>query len=377
MLLYFVSSALLLLIYCIGIFTGNLRYRKRIYIILSFILFFVILAFRNDYATDYVNYVRAYLQYGQMANTNGFFYYLLPAHFGEGLEKGFVYLCIIVYKIFRNPIFLFIFCALITLIPLWKFFDELFAEPSSFLIAVFFYITIGTYYEGFNVMRQMMAASISLIGFRYMIEKKYIKYLISIGVAALFHSSALVLAVSYFLVVPNRNITISKVKKFFLWVFGIVVIFSINILTQYYISYFRGGRLSYVQGIEQVSWKNIIFPLIIYFVCKLIESYNKRRCGIVDMASEYGLSFEICSNSAALWIILEICCIFVPLSTRFASYYSPFFIAYVTYTFEKISPLNKKFLTWFLIILFFGLRLYLARNNQLMNNYSVMFGAYY
>lgn len=71
------------------------------------------------------------------------------------------------------------------------------------LLALFFYITIANFLFLFTGIRQSIAMSICLLAVRSAKEKKLLSYLLIVGIAALFHHSALLFLPTYF--VLNRR----------------------------------------------------------------------------------------------------------------------------------------------------------------------------
>ena len=99
-------------------------------------------------------------------------------------------------------------CALITigltLFIIYQYTDKL-------LMAVFLYITLGCWHGSFNGIKQYLAASILFCGLGALKEKNYVKWLLIVLAAALFHRSALVMAVICVLVyrkIDYRNLII-------------------------------------------------------------------------------------------------------------------------------------------------------------------------
>ena len=67
----------------------------------------------------------------------------------------------------------------------------------------------GCWHGSFNGVRQYLAATVIMIGHRYMLDKKFVKYAISVFIAYCFHSSAIVMIVPYFVMrgkINYRNI---------------------------------------------------------------------------------------------------------------------------------------------------------------------------
>ncbi|WP_338587934.1 EpsG family protein [Clostridium baratii] len=76
-------------------------------------------------------------------------------------------------------------------------------KPAS---SIFYFVVLGYYAYSFNIIRQMLAISISLFGIKYIKEKKFIRYLVVILIASIFHSTALIMIPVYFLLKLKNNI---------------------------------------------------------------------------------------------------------------------------------------------------------------------------
>lgn len=88
--------------------------------------------------------------------------------------------------------------AIMTLVPVLLTFRK---YAPDFLLAIFFYFTIGTYYTTMNGIRQFVATGIILMATKYLFSPKktdFLKYLAFVLVAYFFHTSALILIPIYF-----------------------------------------------------------------------------------------------------------------------------------------------------------------------------------
>lgn len=81
----------------------------------------------------------------------------------------------------------------------------------GFSIAV--YILSGAWHGSFNGVRQHIAAAILLAGHRYIIERKFFRWSLVVLIATLFHVSALVGVLMYF--IPQRRLSIWSQLFFF------------------------------------------------------------------------------------------------------------------------------------------------------------------
>lgn len=127
-----------------------------------------------------------------------------------GLETTFKYICKILLGLWENNNFLLFIFAFLThaliIVRLWDFKDEISVGWSVFC----YYCTF--YFLSLNIMRQFCAIAIVFFGTRYLKEGKYIVFSIFVGIAALFHSSA-VLGFAYLLLELFRWPDLSKKRK--------------------------------------------------------------------------------------------------------------------------------------------------------------------
>lgn len=95
-------------------------------------------------------------------------------------------------------------------------------EAVSFLDACFFFFASTLYYNYFSMMRQWMAVAISFWGCRYLRDDKMIKYFVTCLIAALFHTSAVVMIPVFFLV---RGRPWDQKQNIFIALFAIAMLF--------------------------------------------------------------------------------------------------------------------------------------------------------
>lgn len=156
------------------------------------------------------------------------------------------------------------------------------------IVFAFFVYYFAYYNISLNLLRQMMAVILVLFSYRFIIEKKFIKFLITILIAYSVHSTAIVALALYPLSWAVTNSTLRKVSKTLIIVlctvfaFGYQTIFefmaSINVLSlQRYSHYITdtnvGGR--YVR--------------LVYWAILLILIYWKRKECVAEYADSITL----------------------------------------------------------------------------------------
>ena len=204
--------------------------------------------------TDVRSYIEPLQYFANSSNKySDFINYSGPLYNGEYLsrfEKGYVsliYLC----SRFDKSLFLTLFvCELIilgTLIGgLYKFNKK---HHLSICLGLFIFLTLF-YNLSFNLSRQCIAIFILFFGFNYLIDNSWIKYLITVIIAMLFHNSATIgvvfLVIYWFLYITKgkiklkiQNIILSNndLKVVFIALIGFIIIFTPSLVRSLFSSF--------------------------------------------------------------------------------------------------------------------------------------------
>lgn len=159
-----------------------------------------------------------YLYVNQGSHYSSVIDFLVHTDFKEFLNSILIYF---IYNYFNYNSYLFIY-SVITIIFLYKALpyyikDEIF-------LGLFIYLFMF-YPSSLNIMRQMAAASIIFWGFKYILERKFIKFLLVIFLASGFHITSFIALPFYF--VLNKN---GKIK----WRITVFLIIAIIFLLLYF-----------------------------------------------------------------------------------------------------------------------------------------------
>jgi hypothetical protein len=164
--------------------TSKSKHISKFFYFLCAMLLTLISGLRLDVGTDYQNYLYLFnlIENGQLSVS----------------EPGLVYL----YK-FSNYLgfgsygVFFVF-SFIVAVGFTKFLSDFCGRKGG--VAIFLFFTLSMFYfASFNLIRQYAAVSVILYGFKYILEKRFLVYLIYVGIAMLFHYSAIVMLSMYFL----------------------------------------------------------------------------------------------------------------------------------------------------------------------------------
>ena len=190
------------------------------------------IGFRYGVGTDYDSYYSGYYHYSRMSWEE-------LIKIGDPALRIIAKLC---SYFIDSPITMFtiaalIFCSL--------FVTSIYEYSEDFVFAMFLFICCGTFLEAFNGVRQATAMSIIFFGFRYVKDKKFFKYLITILIATLFHSTAILMISLYFIFnmkVKVFNVLLIAVISIILatsyeWIFSLVESITgkkVNLEYEYY-----------------------------------------------------------------------------------------------------------------------------------------------
>ena len=156
---------------------------------IAFFILFLFLALRYDYGNDYKAYFNGFNEINSIKTVN---------YFGRDyqFEAGWVYLC----RIFA-PFGFFSMVAFLALFNCWVYyrFIRQYVPLGYYWLAVFIYVfSPGMMLTNSTAMRQSVAIGFFLLAIDFINQQKSFRYFLLIGLASLFHQSALVLLPFYF-----------------------------------------------------------------------------------------------------------------------------------------------------------------------------------
>lgn len=128
-------------------------------------------------------------------------------------EIGFQLLHYFILSITKNYFWLFLISAFIVVFFYLFFFKK---YSKDYFLSVVVFICFGFYTFFFNGLRQGLAMAIAVMATPFLVEKKIIKFISIISIASIFHRSALILILFYFIV----NFKIKIEYKIFSVFFG-------------------------------------------------------------------------------------------------------------------------------------------------------------
>lgn len=312
--------------------------------VLSALSFFVVSAIRYDVGTDYLfRYAPDYIKMGQGIKV-------------QNLEIGYkviVWLCLLITKDYAI-IFLVTSAIIIGLT-----FYTIYKESPYPVLSVIIYFGAGFFFHSLNLMRQYLAISVLLFSYRYLVDKKYLIFIICAIIACLLHSISLVFIISLLLCDKEvfdlkRTIIISILLLVFgkyLWHYVVDLIINHTRFATYIGSKFDKSKLRIYDIIF-----NIIIYIILYYLYKHTKDVGRKEKFFINMQA-CSLFFMILAN--VMYLLF-----------RFSFFFGIFNIISIPY-FLKKSELESKKKIAVLVALMLTLGCYITKTNIIGNTDEV------
>ena len=258
MLIYFL---LLIGSMAVGIPLCRVKHGKKIYCVLFGVIFFIVAALRYDVGYDYNLYGNWYVQsqlqsvedIGAMKQEKGF---LIPMKLLSDVFSDYQVMFVLIAAVFAVAVMLYIYHN--SEKPYWS---------------VFCFLAFGLFFNSMNFMRQMIAAVIIVYAFRYIKKKQYFRFLIMTLFASVFHVSALIMVVFYFLLRIKMNWISLGVYSAVMLIYMLFSEKLINFITRYvYTGYKLGSNPEITNGVNPIY--TVFFG--IFFVTAFL--LRKRLC---------------------------------------------------------------------------------------------------
>ncbi len=236
-----------------------LRPDKGAAILLSCILIFVS-GFRYWVGTDYGAYYRWSLSEWS-AVWNGIIQYK---------EGGFSFLVKLARTIWNNGQSVILFSALIT-VGLYSW--TIYKYSPFYLLSILLYLFMGEWQGGFNGVRQYLAAAILFAGHHYILERKLWQYFLVVFIAGMFHTTAFIMILPFFLFTRKADIT----QIILLAVGAVIVRFSYGLVFDLIGGY--KGTVMNVAGDKYLSNSVNTFRILVAFIPVIIYIFLCRKEG--------------------------------------------------------------------------------------------------
>ncbi len=236
---------------------------KKIYRILlasiAILLPCIMAGIRYGVGVDFDNYRYMYRDHADLSFAQYFDY-------NKRAELG-TFLLIKIASIFDSQMLFFTLFAIVIYAPVAKMILDIEDKKDTFFLALFF--LLSHFSTGMNIMRQVAAASIALYSLKYVYDRNFIKFVLLIVGASLFHVSSAIILPIYWMWNKDNRFRILKLKP---W--GIIVAYCIIAINLPMIMQLLGGRYSdYSSG--EIQGRNLSILLNCFWMV-IFMLFNKQ-----------------------------------------------------------------------------------------------------
>ena len=326
----------------------NKEKKNEIFLILSFLQMFIILAIRNiDVGIDLQNYIPFY----ERCETYSWAQILEP-----GLkEYGYrIYNKILSLLAISDQLF-FSLTAGISLIGVYFVIKK---YSKNYFLSTYIYIAFDFYIFIFSGLRQSIALSIGMIAIKFIEEQKFFKFIILILLASTFHISALILIPMYFM----KNI---KVKPKMFPVI-LLIYFMLFIMRKYIISII----LTFVYSNYSISntGNGYAYLLLLMAIVTMITIYKRQYI------KQEGLN-NLFYNNLLVATLIQIFASAQGEVARLTMYYSIYMIIAIPNFIKSINEEEQRYAVEIMtvILLFIYFLISTTQNLNLYPIYSAFF----
>lgn len=307
----------------ISLLSRNMEERKKKVGAIFFIFFvacilILVPALRTNIGDTYV-YVSSYRQ------MNGLTLQDIFTKFGD---VGYYVLMYFLHKISSDPQIMIFVTSLVTQVCYFIFFYK---YRSMIELEVFMYIASGYYFVTMNGIRQSLASAILLLGTKYIINRNFKKYLIVVLISSIFHQSALIMILIYF-------VSIEKAwsKKMFIMV-GVAAIGAMlfNELMPILFKLLQGSNYAHYEEVFESGLEEgaNVLRVAVAFVPLLLAFLKRKKL-------ENWKSSNVFINMAVVNFIFMIFSLQTWIFARFTIYFNPYNCVLLPYTIRVWD--NKK-----------------------------------
>lgn len=240
---------------------------------ISFTLIFIFLALRYNFGNDYKGYLDIFIEINKYKS---FDLFDKSIH----AEPGWILLC----KLFK-PFGFFAMTAILSLLHCFIYYSFIkkFVPIRYYWLAVFLYIfNSGFLLVQASAMRQSVAIEVFIFSLSYLYKKDAIRYFLCVGIAWLFHSSAVILLPIYLLTYINGKINkggIIILASIFIATF--IFIGSIGPYLNQFVNIYFNQYEGYKEAVVLGSGLGLLFIFIPFFLTLNYERFQSRETALI------------------------------------------------------------------------------------------------
>jgi len=253
---YWIGNIVLLFVYKLVLDTARIKkYRKNsilLYLMLSQLLFLYV--FKDNYIFhDIWSYLIGFeysktIEWGQLYRISSNATYL-------NYELGWRYYVKALSSIYSNEMFFIFVCGFIILMSHFKLIKKYSSAP---WLSIFLFIALP-FYNSLLLIRQYIAVAICLFAIPYIIDKKLVKFIVTVLIATMFHYTSVVFLLLYYV-----NFKELRMKQLFLYLGGILITVTLSsTIINIFIKIFPKYEVYLLFDILSTNLTNLFISLVV------------------------------------------------------------------------------------------------------------------
>lgn len=304
--------------------------KERVNKIVFIYIFFLIMlgGLRGDFTTDYRHYVSWYE-------------YVRDVNFSSLLdvwgEPGFVFLNWLCSRFFSDAVPFFVVCMSIILLPVYY----LSCKCKNSFLFVLLYLSFGIMFSSYNVMREVMAASLFLYTFTYIKNGSCLKYILFVLLISTIHKSCLILLPFYYIL---RLKSSAKSILLFLVVVGICFL-KLDYIMDLFDSLLYGGKFAsrLIGNIGSITIQAFVVPFLFILVVLFTFFTDENQTSLSETRMNEN---NIIINSALVSLGFFLFAQKIPILVRFTYFFFPFVFYGFVNNLMRFPKEKKVFFVW-------------------------------
>jgi hypothetical protein len=282
MAVYYINLALIFILAVPLCIIKPKKWKNILYLAITFIYLWALATFRKNIGFDYESYINIFEQ----VRTAG----TVDALLALNLEPGFLVLNKFMALFVHDSVVMYGVYEVLILVPVALF---IYKHCKDIWISVWLYVTLTFYYNSLNFIRQSLACSIILLGYKFLKEKKAVPFLVIVLIAALFHKTALIMVPVYFLchIRPGKKMAIFYASATLLLYLTSQLI--LDVVTNYIFSQYKDTI--WLQGFPIYF---VMVPTVIFGSCLALYPIWKTRDAQAPML------LNLMMFSAIIWLFI-------------------------------------------------------------------------
>ena len=154
----------------------------RLFMAMIFVVLFAVSALRVNTGNDYTMYINKF-------HDAYYDYYVVT-------EPGFNMVVKGVYSFLTKENYIVVF-AIFAFVTIAMFLKGIYDQADNFAYSYFFFMAFGIFFQSLNTVRNYLALALVVYSMKYVIDRKYVRFILCVLLAALFHKSALIVIPLY------------------------------------------------------------------------------------------------------------------------------------------------------------------------------------